>query len=298
MSSSNSSSSSLPTIGFIGIGLMGRPMVTNLLKAGYSVCVWNRTRDKADSVLLEGATWSEEPADLAMAVDIVILMLTDAGAVTDVLVNRGVAGALRPGALVIDMSSIPPAAARTHAQLLCNRAVEHVDAPVSGGTKGAASRNLAIMVGGTEMAFARAKPVLCVLGRPTRVGASGTGQVAKLANQVIVAISIEAVAEAFAFAARSGADPYAVRSALAGGFADSRILAEHGARMLEANFVPGGTVRNQIKDLDAALAVANECNLVLPLLTETRARFEMVANAGGAELDHSAVYKLFNPAVS
>ena len=284
----------LPRVGFIGIGLMGRPMVANLLKAGYSVSVWNRTRSKADGVLQEGATWASDVVNLAKSVDIVALMLTDATVVSEVLLVLGVADSLRRGALVVDMSSIAPSAARAHAKLLQARGIDHVDAPVSGGTKGAAAKSLAIMVGGTVAAFARAVDLLSVLGRPTHVGASGAGQIAKLANQIIVAISIEAVAEALAFAAKAGADPLAVRSALAGGFADSRILQEHGMRMIEENFTPGGTVRNQIKDLDAAIALAHESGLVLPLLDQTRLRFDLLAKAGGAELDHSAVFTLFD----
>jgi 2-hydroxy-3-oxopropionate reductase len=284
----------LPRVGFIGTGLMGTPMVLNILKSGYSVCVWNRTQAKADVVLSEGATWCDDAASLAKSVDVVVLMLTDATAVSEVLLVLGVADTLSEGTLVIDMSSIAPSVARTHARLLQARGIDHLDAPVSGGTKGAASGSLAIMAGGTPDAFAKAVPLLSVLGRPTHVGAAGAGQVAKLANQIMVAINIEAVAEALAFAKKAGADPRAVRTALIGGFADSRVLQEHGSRMLERNFVPGGTVKNQIKDLDAALAMARESNIELPLLEQTRERFDKLASAGGAALDHSAIIRLFD----
>lgn len=270
-------------------------MATNLLAAGYAVSVWNRTPGKCEPLLAAGATWSGSPAQLASSVDVLILMLTDAAAVSDVLFQQGAASALAQGSLVIDMSSIAPAAAVEHARRLQERGIDALDAPVSGGTKGAAGKTLAIMVGGSAAAFDRATPILSVLGRPTRVGSSGAGQVAKLANQVIVAISIGAVAEALTFAARAGADPTAVRQALTGGFADSRILQEHGARMLAGNFQPGGTVRNQLKDLDAALAVTGAVGVDLPLLNLTRARFGELAAGGGEALDHSALFRLYEP---
>ncbi len=279
-------------IGWIGTGLMGSRMAANLLRAGFAVAVWNRTRDKVQPLLDQGATWAESPAQLAAGIDVLMTSLTDGAAVADVLVRQGAAAALRTGSLVIDLSSIAPAIAREHAKLLAARGIAHLDAPVSGGTRGAAAGSLAIMVGGEAADVERAHPVLSALGRPTHVGPSGAGQIAKLTNQVIVAVTLGAVGEALTLAARAGADPAAVRTALAGGFADSRILQEHGARMLAGDFAPGGTVRNQIKDLDAAIALADERRLDLPLLHATRAQFKEVAGQCGDQLDHSAIYKL------
>ena len=193
---------------------------------------------------------------------------------------------------MIDMSSIAPSIAREHAALLEAFGIAYLDAPVSGGTKGAAAGTLAIMVGGDAATFARATPILSVLGRPTHVGPSGAGQIAKLANQVIVGVTLGAVAEALTLAARAGADPAAVRTALSGGFADSRILQEHGARMLAGDFTPGGTVKNQIKDLKTAIALASENHIDLPLLEATRVQFQAIADNLGDQLDHSAIYKL------
>jgi 2-hydroxy-3-oxopropionate reductase len=281
-----------PRIGWIGTGLMGSRMAGNLLRAGFPLSVWNRTKDKVQPLLDQGATWVASPTDLAAEAEVLMTSLTDGAAVTDVLLRQGVAGVLRRGTLVIDLSSIAPAIAREHATLLTKLGVAHLDAPVSGGTRGAAAATLAIMVGGAAADVERAKPILSTLGRPTHVGPSGAGQIAKLANQVIVGVTLGAVAEALTLAARAGADPAAVRTALSGGFADSRILQEHGARMLAGDFVPGGTVKNQIKDLKTAIALADESHLDLPLLHATRAQFQAIADTLGDQLDHSAIFKL------
>lgn len=281
-----------PRIGWIGTGLMGSRMAGNLLRAGFPLSVWNRTKDKVQPLLDQGAAWVESPTDLAAEADVLMTSLTDGAAVGDVLLRQGVAGVLRRGTLVIDLSSIAPAIAREHATLLARLGVAHLDAPVSGGTRGAAAATLAIMVGGVAADVERAKPILSTLGRPTHVGPSGAGQIAKLANQVIVGVTLGAVAEALTLAARAGADPAAVRTALSGGFADSRILQEHGARMLAGDFVPGGTVKNQIKDLQTAIALADESHLDLPLLHATRAQFQAIADTLGDQLDHSAIFKL------
>lgn len=283
---------SISRIGWIGTGLMGTPMATNLLRAGFPVTVWNRTRAKVQPLLDQGATWAESPAALAGGIDVLMTSLTDGPAVGDVLVRQGAAAALRLGTLMIDLSSIAPATAREHARLLAATGVAHLDAPVSGGTRGAAAASLAIMVGGAAADVDRARPILAALGRPTHVGPSGAGQIAKLANQVIVAVNINAVAEALALAARAGADPAAVRLAITGGFADSRVLQEHGARMLADDTKPGGTVRNQLKDLRTALALADESGVELPLLLAAQAQFQALADTLGDQLDHSAIYKL------
>jgi 2-hydroxy-3-oxopropionate reductase len=281
-----------PRIGWIGTGLMGSRMAANLLTAGFSLTVWNRTREKVQPLLDQGAAWAASASELATHADVLMTSLTDGAAVGDVLIRQGVAAALRRGTLMIDLSSIAPNIAREHARLLATTGVVHLDAPVSGGTRGAAAASLAIMVGGNAADVERAKPILSVLGRPTHVGPSGAGQIAKLANQVIVGVTLGAIAEALTLAARAGADPAAVRTALTGGFADSRILQEHGARMLAGDFTPGGTVKNQIKDLKTAIALADESHLDLPLLHATRDQFQAIADTLGDQLDHSAIFKL------
>jgi 2-hydroxy-3-oxopropionate reductase len=279
-------------IGWVGTGLMGSRMAANLLRAGHQLAVWNRTRAKAQPLLEQGAAWAESPAALAAGCEVLMTSLTDAAAVDAVLFGAHAAASLRPGALVIDFSSITPLGARAHATALRALGIAHLDAPVSGGTRGAAAGTLAIMVGGEAADIERARPLFAPLGRPTHVGPSGAGQIAKLANQLIVAVTIGAVAEALTLAARAGADPAAVRTALSGGFADSRILQEHGARMLADDVAPGGTVANQIKDLDAALALAAASALELPQLVTARQQFEALQAMYGGQLDHSAIYRM------
>jgi 2-hydroxy-3-oxopropionate reductase len=276
-------------LAFLGTGIMGLPMASNLLKTGFSVTVWNRTRSKAEPLAAEGARMADTAATAAAGADLVITMLENGPIVGSVLFEGGVAAALKPGAVVIDMSSIPPPAARDHAVRLAEFGVGHLDAPVSGGQVGARDATLAIMVGGSADLFERAKPVLSALGRPTLVGPSGSGQLAKLANQVIVAITIGAVSEALLLAASGGADPAAVRSALMGGFADSRILTLHGQRMLERNWVPGGALKNQVKDLDTALDAADAAGVTLPVTALIGDLFRDLRDRGFGELDHAAL---------
>lgn len=277
-------------IAFLGIGLMGAPMATNLLNAGFAVTVWNRTPAKAESLRASGATVSPGAADAVRDADIVITMLTNGPAVEEVLFGApNVAAAIRKGALVIDMSSIPPATARDHAARLAKLGIAHLDAPVSGGTGGAQSGKLVIMAGGPPDDFVRAQAVFAPLGKPTLVGGSGAGQLAKLCNQAIVGITIGAVAEALLLAAAGGADPAAVRQALMGGFADSRILQEHGQRMLNRRFLPGFAIANQVKDLDTVLDAAREAKLDLPLAARVTDLFRELAGAGGGGYDHSGL---------
>lgn len=278
-------------IAFLGTGLMGAQMARRLLGAGFDVTVWNRSREKAEALGVDGARISDAASDAVSDAGVVITMLTDGPAVTDTLFGAGrVADALLPGAIVIDMSSIPPATARDHAQRLAAHGRRHIDAPVSGGVSGAAAGSLAIMAGCDEADFAEVFPVFAPMGRATRVGPSGAGQLAKLANQVIVGVTIGAVAEALLLAAAGGADPAAVRDAIRGGFAESRILEEHGRRMLERNFLPGGKVRTHIKDLDTALAEALDSGVTLPLTQNARDRFAFVRDAmGGGGYDHTAL---------
>jgi len=280
----------VPNILFLGTGLMGFPMSRRLLAADHAVTVWNRTKEKAAPLADHGATLADSPAEAAREADIAVAMLTDGAAVADVLFKQGAADAMRPGTLVIDMSSIKPSEARAHAARLQARDIAHLDAPVSGGTLGAVEGTLAIMAGGAEADFERATPVFSAMGRATLVGPAGAGQLAKLANQAIVAINIGGVAEALLLAAAGGADPAAVREAIRGGFADSRILQVHGERMLQRDFVPGGRINVHIKDLNNILEAAHEAGVRLPvsetllkLMTAVRDELQ------GGGYDHSAV---------
>lgn len=243
----------LPTIGFLGIGLMGKPMAINLLKAGYPVTAWNRTTAKATALTAQGAqvaTTIEEAA----GVEVLITMLAAGPEVRQVL--EQIVPHLAPGALVIDMSSTRQSEAVEISAMLELRGVHFIDAPVSGGVLGAEAATLAIMAGGDPAQFERAKPILSAMGRPTLVGPAGCGQLAKLCNQLIVGATLNIVAEAMLLAEAGGADPSAVRCAIRGGFAESRILEVHGQRMLERNFLPGGQIKTQLKDMENILAAA------------------------------------------
>ncbi|CUH25784.1 2-hydroxy-3-oxopropionate reductase [Jannaschia seosinensis] len=274
-------------ITLLGTGLMGGPMARNLVAAGHDVIVWNRSADKARAV--EGATFAETPAEAVAGSGIVISMLSD-GPTSDA-VQQDALGAFADGAVFVEMGSISPAEARAHAERFAADGVGYVDAPVSGGTKAAQAGTLAIMAGGSETDFARVAPVLEAMGHPVHVGPVGTGQLAKLANQAIVGCTIGAVAEAMLLVEKGGADPAAVRRALAGGFADSIILQEHGARMTTGDFEPGGLVKSQLKDLDNVAEVAAGLGLTLPAVEAVTARFRrLMTELDGAGLDHSALY--------
>jgi len=276
-------------IAFLGTGLMGEPMARNLLRAGFRLKVWNRTTSKTDGLVAAGAESASSPADAVREVDAVLLMLENGAVVTELLFKQGVAAACRHGTLVIDMSSIAPAIAKDHARLLTGMGLRYIDAPVSGGTVGAAQGALAIMAGGVAADLESAAPVFRALGTVTHVGPHGSGQLCKLVNQTIVAVTIGAVAEGMVLAKAGGADPAQVRQAILGGFCQSRILEEHGQRMIDRNFVPGGAVRNQLKDLDAVLEVARKVGVHLPLTERVRELFAALAKSGKAELDHSAL---------
>ncbi|GGC14812.1 dehydrogenase [Oxalicibacterium flavum] len=252
-----------PRIAFLGIGLMGKPMATRLLQAGYGVTVWNRTRAKSDELAPLGARVAEQVADAVRTADIVITML-EAGPIVARVIDAALPG-LRTGALVIDMSSTRQSEAQERHAQLATAGVRFIDAPVSGGVVGAQAGTLAIMAGGEAQDFAEAEPVLQAMGRPTLVGPAGCGQVAKLCNQLIVGGTLNIVAEALLLAQAGGADPAAVRTAIRGGFAESRILEVHGQRMLERNFLPGGQVMSQHKDLENVLIAAADAGLRLPL---------------------------------
>jgi 2-hydroxy-3-oxopropionate reductase len=276
-------------IAFLGTGLMGAPMCQCLLTAGYELTVWNRSQGKARGLESSGATVAETPVDAVRDAEILITMLTDGPVVEEVVFEQGVAEALRPGAIHIDMSSIGLDEAVEHASRHAIRGIGYLDAPVSGGTKGATSGELAIMAGGDADTFQSMIPVFEAMGRPTHVGPVGCGQLSKLANQVIVAITIGAVSEAFILADAGGANCGSVREALKGGFASSRILSEHGLRMVERNFEPGGPAKFQVKDLVNALKAAERLNLDLPITKLLHRLFNDMVESGGAGLDHSAL---------
>jgi 2-hydroxy-3-oxopropionate reductase len=278
------------TLAFLGIGLMGKPMAMNLLKAGFRLQVWNRTPSKCAEVVKAGAQLASSPAEAVQGATVVLTMLESGATVTEVLFPSGVVAACPPNTLFIDMSSIAPAIAKDHAQLLLAKHMRSMDAPVSGGVVGAEQGNLAIMAGGVEQDILQAKPIFDALGHVTHVGSHGSGQLCKLVNQTIVAITIGAVAEGLLLAKHGGADPAQVRKAILGGFCQSRILELHGQRMIERNFVAGGTVKNQIKDLKAVLEVAGQHGLQLPLTERVCELFTAHAQTSGELNDHSALY--------
>ena len=252
-----------PPIAFLGIGLMGLPMSLRLLQAGHVVSAWNRTPAKAEPLRRAGAQVQASVADAVRGARIVISMLDSGPVVQEVM--QAAASVLEPGTLWIDMSSTQHGEALAFHAQLHSLGCRFLDAPVSGGVAGAQAGTLAIMAGGAIDDFALAEPVLGAMGRPTLVGPAGSGQVAKLCNQLIVGATLNIVAEALLLAQAAGADPAAVRSAIRGGFAESRILEMHGQRMLERNFLPGGQVKSQLKDLRNVLVAAADAGLVLPL---------------------------------
>jgi 2-hydroxy-3-oxopropionate reductase len=269
---------------------MGKPMALNLLKAGFKLRVWNRTPEKALEVVKAGAELVSDLSEVANGSSAIITMLENGAVVTEVLFSSGLVASSEPETLFIDMSSIAPAISEDHAQLLEAQGLRYIDAPVSGGTVGAVNGTLAIMVGGLEADIDEARAVFEALGKVTHVGPHGRGQLCKLVNQSIVAITIGAVAEGLLLAKKGGADPTKVRQAIMGGFCQSRILELHGLRMIEGNFTPGGTVKNQIKDLNAVLEVAAKLKLELPLTKRVHGLFTDLAAGGGEMLDHSALY--------
>lgn len=277
-----------PHIAFLGIGLMGAPMVENLLAAGYSLTLWNRTRAKCEP-FADRTYVADSPAEAAERADVVITMLENGPVVHAVLVEQATIDRLRPGAVVIDMSSVQPSTARDHAERCAAKSVGYLDAPVSGGTVGAAAASLSIMVGGEAEVLAQVRRVLETLGRVTHIGPAGSGQLAKLANQAIVGITIGAVSEALLLAARGGADPAAVREALMGGFASSRILDLHGQRMIDRQFDPGAPSRIQLKDLRMILDEARTEGLTLPLAQRVHDEYLGLVANGQGETDHSGL---------
>tara|TARA_B100000446_G_scaffold108647_1_gene101557 strand:+ start:566 stop:1411 length:846 start_codon:yes stop_codon:yes gene_type:complete len=268
---------------------MGAPMCQNLLSADLPLTVWNRSQAKTEPLAKRGAEIADSPQSAVSDADVVITMLSDGTAVADIMFNQGVAEAIRESATRIDMSSIGADEAIEHAKRHVKRGVRYLDAPVSGGTKGAAAGELAIMAGGDAETFAAMQPVFAPLGQATHVGPNGCGQLAKLANQVIVAITIGAVSEALILAGGGGADRAKVREALQGGFASSRILTEHGQRMVNRAFEPGGPAKFQLKDLRNALSAAERLGLDLPITKLLHKLFDAMVQSGKGDMDHSGL---------
>ena len=277
-------------IAVLGIGLMGYPMARRLCQAGHSVSVWNRTLEKAARLAPFGATVHARADDAVRSASTVICLLENGAVVGDVLFSQGVAATLAADSLVIDMSSIQPREARDHAARLSEMGVAHLDAPVSGGTLGAEQGTLAIMVGGKSAEYDRAQTVFQVFGRATHVGPHGAGQLAKLANQMIVGITIGAVAEALLLCEKGGASMAKVKEAITGGFADSRILQVHGQRMVDRDFAPRGRMSVQLKDLRNALATAEEIGFDAPVTRLFEKLYRDGIEHGLTDLDHSGLF--------
>lgn len=280
-------------IGFIGLGVMGKPMAKNLIKGGHTLVVHSRTRAKVDEVVAAGATAAESPADVARQSSVVITMVPDTPDVELVLTGpNGVLGALKRNAVVIDMSSISPVATRKLAALVESKGGSMLDAPVSGGEIGAVSGTLSIMVGGDQQIFERVRPILGCMGNPEKIvyiGESGAGQVCKICNQAAIGGALVGVSEAFALARKAGVDPARVRQALLGGFAASRVLEVHGERMLARNYVPGFTTRLFQKDMRIAHETALANGVAMPATALVAELLNALAGSGGAELDYSAL---------
>ncbi len=279
-----------PKIAFLGTGSMGLPMARRLCEAGHALQVWNRTPGKAAALAALGAAVHARASTAVATADMVVGMLENGPVVEDVLFAQGVAAAMKPGALFIDMASIQPREARDHAARLGALGIAHLDAPVSGGTGGAERGTLVIMAGGKAAEFERALPLLQVFGRATHVGSHGAGQLTKLANQMIVGITIGAVAEALLFAAKGGADMAKVKEAITGGFADSRILQVHGQRMVERDFAAHARLSIQLKDMHNALATAQEIGFDAPVTTLFEQLYADGMEHGLADLDQAGLF--------
>lgn len=278
-------------VGFVGTGIMGLQMARRLAEAGHEVTAWNRTREKARPLAGYGAAVVGRPSEVADGAEFVVCMLSDGPTSDAVLFDEdAVARAMPRGSVLVVMSSIPVETARLQGERALALGLDYLDAPVSGGERGATDGTLAIMVGGDPAVYERAAELFGVLGRPTRIGPVGTGQLAKLANQVIVANTLATVAEAFVLAAAGGADPARVREALLGGFADSTVLRQHGERMVRREFEPGGPARYQLKDQRTATALARSLGVELPVTELVQRLYEDMVARGHGDRDHSAIF--------
>ena len=280
-------------IGFIGLGIMGRPMAGNLLAGGHELFVHTR-RAPPKELIDKGAVACANGAEVGRSAEVIIAMVPDTPDVEAVLFGaEGVADGLSPGKIVVDMSSISPIATKDFAKKINDLGCDYLDAPVSGGEVGAKAASLTIMVGGPEAAFEKVKPIFALMGKNiTLVGGNGDGQTTKVANQIIVALTIEAVGEALVFASKAGADPARVRQALMGGFAASRILEVHGERMIKRNFEPGFRIALHQKDLNLALQGARALGVSLPNTATSQELFNAAVAAGGAAWDHSGMARV------
>ncbi len=280
-----------PTVGFIGLGIMGTPMVRNLLRAGYQVTVRDVVAERVDQLVAEGAASAGTAREVAAATDLLITMLPDSPDVEAVYLGPdGALAAARPGWLAIDMSSISPRVARELAALASAAGAEMLDAPVSGGDKGAIAGTLSIMVGGSSAGFERAQAVLGAMGKTiVHVGPSGAGQVAKVCNQVVVAVVIEAVSEALVLGAKAGVDPTRIAEVLQGGLAATKVLEMRRPNILGGTFDPGFRIRLHLKDLKNALDLAREAGVVLPATAEVEQLMQRMRIAGRGEYDHSGL---------
>jgi 2-hydroxy-3-oxopropionate reductase len=278
-------------IGFIGLGLMGKPMARNLMKSGFDLIVHNRSRAAVDELVSEGADPADSPKAAAAAADVIITMLPEDPHVTEVVsAAKGVIESIRQDAVLVDMSTISPTTTRRLAAMVAACGAHMLDAPVSGGVEAASAASLTIMVGGKAEIFERVLPVFQKLGRNiNHIGDHGAGQVTKAANQIIVGLTLQAVAEALIFAKKSGVDPVKVRRAIMGGYAQSRVLELHGQRMLDRNFQPGGKIKSHRKDLEIVLSVAKEMGICLPGTAMISQLFNAVVAHDGSDWDHSAI---------
>ena len=280
-------------IGFIGLGIMGKPMARNLMKAGYPLVIHNRSRAAVDELGKEGAQPATSSKEVAARSDVLITMLPDSPDVELVyLGENGVFAGARAGMLLLDMSSISPVVARKLAGEAEKRGLDMLDAPVSGGEAGAIGATLSIMIGGKDSAVARAMPIFQVLGKNiVHVGDVGAGQVTKAANQMVVGTTIAIVGEALVLAAKAGVDPAKVRQALLGGFAQSKILEAHGQKMLERNFKPGFRIRLHEKDMKIALSTGSEYGVPLMVTSQVAQMMTAMKSMGNGDLDHAGLVK-------
>ncbi len=281
----------MQNIGFIGTGLMGFPMAKNILKAGYKVKAFNRSKNKAEPLKDFGAEISNSIGELVKESHVVITMLTNDDVVNEVMGSDDFLNNLKPNSTVIDMSSVKQTTAVNHGKNLKSRKINYLDAPVSGGTIGAEEASLAIMIGGEQMVFDSVKDILKSMGNPTLVGPIGCGQVSKLANQIIVGLAIGAVAEAVTLCEKAGADPNKMIKALSGGWADSKVLRTHGKRMIDKDFSPKGKTSSQLKDMNNILECANNYNTQLPISNLVKEMYKSLVENGHGEIDHSSLYK-------
>ena len=280
----------MKNIGFIGIGLMGLPMAKNLLKSGYNLKAYNRSQDKADRLKEFGAEISLSIKDVVTNSDTIITMLTDDSAVEKVMGSDDFISNIKEGATVIDMSSVNPVITKKYAEILKQKKINYLDAPVSGGTIGAEEASLAIMVGGDKETFKNCYELLKKMGNPTLVGPVSSGQISKLANQIIVGVTIGAVAEAVTLCEKSGTNPNKMIEALSGGWADSKILQTHGKRMIDKDFTPKGKTTTQLKDMTNIINAGKAVDTHLPISSLVKEMYKDLVADGHGNTDHSSLY--------